>query len=67
MGLKRPPRYELRRKIAQYTLKGEYLNTFASITLAASNLKIKRKSIGECLAGRNKTSKGFIFKYVTND
>lgn len=51
-------------KVNQYTLKGEYIKTWNSITDAAKNNGICKCNISACLKGRYKTSGGYIWKIV---
>lgn len=49
-------------KINQYTLGGDYINTFENIAIAARITKIHKASISLCVNGKNKTAYGYIFK-----
>jgi group I intron endonuclease len=51
------------KKISQYSKDNELLKTFDSIVLASKHTKIGRRSIQSNLAGRSKSSGGFIWKY----
>lgn len=50
-----------KRRIAQYDLNGNFIKEYDSI---AECVKIYGTSVKQCLRGRNKTSKGFIYKYI---
>lgn len=50
------------KKISQLSIEGIWIEDFDSISEASNKLGIKRKSISECVNGRNKTAKGFIFR-----
>lgn len=54
-------------KVEQYTLKGEYLQTWDSAIYAAKQLNIKHLGIGSCCRGDVLTHKGFIWKYEKKD
>lgn len=49
--------------ILQYTLQGEFIKEYSSITQAQLELNIKSNHIGCCCIGRRKTCSGFIWKY----
>ena len=51
------------KKISQYSKENKLLNTFDSIVIASKHTGIGRKSIQSNLAGRSKSSGGFIWKY----
>ena len=51
------------KKIEQYSLDGEYIQTFESVALAAKHFKCHSSSILGAANGRQKTSCGFIWKY----
>jgi hypothetical protein len=48
--------------VKQYKLDGTYIKTYPSIREAARVLKVDKKCIRECIKGKQKTCKGFIFK-----
>lgn len=52
------------RAVKQYTLSGEFIREFESIRDAVNITGVDKKSIQECCIGRQKTGKGFIWKYV---
>jgi len=49
--------------ISQYTVDGEHIRDFSSITEAKSFLNTK-SNIGECVRGKRKTACGYIWKYA---
>jgi len=62
------------KKVYQYDLNGNLLNTFLSIVNAAKSisksddeLKRIRSGIGNCCNGRLKTTRGYIFKFTENN
>ena len=53
------------KKVIQETTEGEYINTFASIRLAASSLgKIRGSRISACCKGILKSAYGYKWRYV---
>ena len=56
----------LSKSVNQYTLNGEYIKTFSSITEAANNLGNKdyRQHIGKVCKGKRKTAYGYKWKYA---
>ena len=54
-----------KRKVIQYDLDGNLLKTFDSIKEAAEYIGAEHSGIGHCCRGKNKTAKGFIWKYKT--
>jgi len=55
------------KKISQYSKENKLLKTFDSIVLASKHTEIGRRSIQSNLAGRSKSSGGFIWKYVDKE
>lgn len=49
--------------IIQYSLQGEKIKEWKTVSNAARELNISRSAIANCLSGVNKTSGGFIWKY----
>ena len=49
--------------IEQYSLDGDYIQTFESVSSAAKHFKCHQSSILGAANGRQKTSCGFIWKY----
>lgn len=52
------------KKVAQYDLNGNLLNTFDSCSMAARELKLDSSTISKVCRGINKTHGGFTFKYI---
>lgn len=52
------------RKIQQLTLDGEVITTYKSIRQAALATNISRDAITYCLKGLQKSTRGFLFKYL---
>lgn len=52
------------KKIGQYSLSGELLNTFISIAQAAKQTNCSAGCICECAKGKKDQHKGFIWKYI---
>lgn len=49
--------------VEQYSLKGEYIKTFSSISDAAKEIGCAVSAISNCCSGRNKTSMGYYWKF----
>lgn len=56
---------KLSKQVVQCNLKGNIINTYPSINEAARQTNIDRSSIVLCCKGKNKTSGGFIWKYLS--
>ena len=54
-------------KINQYDLKGRYLATYSSITIAGEINNIRESSIANVLAGRRNKTFGYKWKYADED
>ncbi|MDE7345413.1 MAG: HNH endonuclease [Muribaculaceae bacterium] len=52
------------RKVRQYTLEGVFIREFESSRMASEELKICKRNINACAAGRAKTAGGFVWEYV---
>lgn len=52
------------KRVSQYNLNGEYINTYESLLEAEKNTGFHNSNISRCASGKQKTSNGFIFKYV---
>jgi hypothetical protein len=52
----------LKAKVNQFSLKGELVNTFESISLAQRTLNIS--NIRACIIGKQKTAGGYVWKYA---
>lgn len=57
---------KISRKIAQYNMNGEHIQTFDSITEACNFLKLSRysSSISACCKGKHKSAYGYIWRYL---
>lgn len=51
-------------KVSQYTLNGEYVNTYASQAEAEKALGLKRSNISACCRGKIKSCAGYVWKYA---
>lgn len=52
--------------IVQYDLKNNIINIFKSVAEASRNTNVNSSCINDCLKGRQRSSKGFMFKYYEN-
>lgn len=50
--------------VEQYTLNGEFIKKFASVSIAAKELNLDKSTISKVCRGQNKSHGGFIFKYL---
>lgn len=58
------PRYNHSRKaVLQFDLNGEFIQKFESVIVAAKNVKCSRSCIQAACSGRQKTCKGFKWRY----
>jgi group I intron endonuclease len=58
------------KKVDQFTLEGIFIKTHSSARAAASETNTHASSIGQCCAGKQKTSGGYIWKFsvcIVND
>ena len=55
------------RAVRQYTIDGVFIQEFDAIRDAVNETGVDKKTIQECCAGRQKTGKGYIWKYVNPD
>lgn len=53
-----------RKKVSQYTLDGEFIKTWDCIMDISRFYKISRSNITEVCKGRQKTCKGYIWRYL---
>jgi len=62
--IKRNPRKGLPNKMAisQYVISGEWVKDYKSISLAARENGFEQTSISKCIAGKYKTSYGYVWK-----
>lgn len=51
------------KKIIQYTITGEKIKKWSSITEASKSLNIRNTDISACVLKKQKTAKGFTFRY----
>jgi hypothetical protein len=56
--------YSTSKAVAQYDLKGNFINEFPSIRAAARALKIEDKAIIQVAKGKYKQWNGFVWKYM---
>lgn len=52
------------RKITQYDINNNLIKIYTSKSKILNTLKIKKSALKMCLCGKNKTSGGFIWKYI---
>lgn len=52
-----------KKAVLKFDLSGNFLSEYASLKEASGGDEVYRKSITNCLIGRQKTAKGFIWKY----
>ena len=52
------------KKVAQYDLKGNFIQSFPSARIASKELNLDSSTISKVCRGKNKTHGGFIFKYI---
>ena len=53
-----------KKKIRQYTINGEFVCTYNSMSEIAQQFNVTRQNIYACCSGRRKTACGFIWRYV---
>lgn len=58
--------HALSKSVIQYTLKGEYIQTFDSVTSAAKYIGSSTNEISKVCMKKNKTSHGCIWRYSTD-
>ena len=49
------------KRVYQYSLSGKYITSYVSIREASRVLGVDKKCISDCINGRQKTCKGFVF------
>ena len=54
-------------KIKQYTKDGTFIKEYNGIAETAKLLNLTKNSLKNCLVGRRKTYKGFVWKYSNDD
>ena len=62
-------KYDLgkKRKVNQYTLGGEFIASYNSISEAHKSTKTSYLNIGQCCLGKLRTSGGYIWRYADNE
>ena len=50
--------------VGQFTKSGEFIRTFPSASEAARAMNVSKYSISDCCRGKQKTSAGYIWKYL---
>ena len=63
-GLEKP---SLQKRVKQFDLKGNYIQTFEYITEVERKLKINASSISSVCKGKRKTAGGYIWKYADDN
>ena len=63
-GLEKP---RFQRKVSQYDLKGNYIETYEYVRTAGRKTKIDESSIIKCCRNKRKTAGGFIWKYADDN
>ena len=53
-------------QIEQYTLNGDFVQEYGSISQAAKTLNISPSGISNCVNGYSKKSGGYVWKYKSN-
>lgn len=53
------------RRVAQYSLSGEFISEFESTGIASKNTNVSIHSIQRCAKGKRKTGGGYIWKYLS--
>lgn len=56
-----------KKTVLQYTLNGDFICEWESMTLAAEAIKITPNGVGKCCRGESKSAGGFIWKYKHNN
>lgn len=52
------------KRVGQFTKSGELIMTYPSASAAARAMNLTKYSIADCCRGRQKTSAGYIWKYI---
>ena len=63
-GLEKP---RFKRKVSQYDLNGNYINTYEYIRTAGRKLNIDESSISSVCRGNRKTAGGYIWRYADDN
>lgn len=56
--------YSISKRVLQYDLKGDLLNSYDSTVKAGEAVGIDPSNICRCCNGKTKTSKGYVWKYA---
>ena len=56
-----------KRRVEQYNLRGDFIKSWESATLAGKTLGINNGNITACCKGKLKTSGGYIWKYADSE
>lgn len=51
------------KKICQYDMNGQYIKTFDSLTIAATEMGVDRNAISSCCRNKRPSCKGFLWRY----
>jgi len=54
------------KKVTQYSLSGDFIEKFDSVNDAAKSVGVSQGTLSSHLTGRNKTCKGYVFRYDQN-
>lgn len=49
--------------MTQYSLSGDFIEKFDSVNDAAKSVGVSQGTLSSHLTGRNKTCKGYVFRY----
>lgn len=52
------------KKVAQYTIKGKYIRTFPSLTVASEHIDVYEGTLSEACRTEGRTCRGFVWKYL---
>ena len=56
-------REKQKKKVDQYSLTGDFIKTWSSVSEAAKAIGGQSSNIASCAAGRRKTAYGYIWRY----
>jgi hypothetical protein len=56
-------REKQKKKVDQYSLTGDFIKTWSSVSEAAKAIGGQSSNIASCTAGRRKTAYGYIWRY----
>lgn len=54
------------RPVIVFDINNNYIGAFPTLRKASEKLNVKEKGVQECCSGRQKTHRGYIFKYLEN-